>query len=461
MADANEGYVGRGRGASRPGNDATLKLLSQVGPVPGGEGETWLPELVPVRQVFDCNALKDVPAAVRRALGPLRPKLQPGMTVAVTAGSRGVHDMVAVLREAGGFLREAGASPFVVPAMGSHGGGTAEGQISVLAHLGVSEASVNMPIRATMATVEIGKVPGGPPIFLDANAAAADAILAVNRVKPHTDFHGPIESGLAKMLAIGLGKTKGAESIHAYGPSGLTRFIPEIARQLEASGRVIGGLAIVENALDRTERIELLWPEEIGSDRETQLLEDSARLMGRLPFENLDVLVIDEMGKNYSGVGMDPNVIGRARIEGTLEPSTPSINVVAVLGLAAASGGNACGVGLADITTQRLVSAIDLGTTYVNVLTSGLGGIRRGQIPIVMPSDREAVLAAVRGCGRPAGQARRIARIHDTLNVSELLVSQVVLEEIGDGGRVKVVGDAAPMTFDAGGNVTPWPSFPR
>src|SRR3954453_10196205 len=210
------------------------------------------PRMLPVRQKFDAPQVRDVPTATREALEPLRARVRTGMRVALTAGSRGIHDKPEVLRATGDWLRSLGAEPFVVPAMGSHGGATAEGQVELLASLGVTEGSVGMPIEATMDTVELGRVPDGPAVHLDANAAAADAIIAINRVKAHTDFHGEVESGLAKIVAIGLGKRRGAEGIHRFGPANLGVWIPQVARRIiETTGKVLGGLAIVENAFDR------------------------------------------------------------------------------------------------------------------------------------------------------------------------------------------------------------------
>src|SRR5687767_8132828 len=223
------------------------------------------------------------------------------MTVAVTAGSRGIHDKPAVVRAAGEWLRGAGAEPFVVPAMGSHGGATAEGQVELLADLGITEQSVGMPIRATMETVELDRLPDGPAVHLDANAAKADGILAINRVKAHTDFQGDIESGITKIIAIGLGKQRGAEGIHRFGPANLAVWLPPVARRIVDTGKVLGGIAIVENAHDRAARIELLDAPDIAGPAEAELLLDSKRRMARLPFDDIDVAVIDEMGKNYSG----------------------------------------------------------------------------------------------------------------------------------------------------------------
>ncbi|HZC26342.1 MAG TPA: DUF2088 domain-containing protein, partial [Actinopolymorphaceae bacterium] len=275
-----------------------------------------LPSLLSVRQHYDVPVEPDVVAASHRELAPLRSRIRPGMSVAVTAGSRGIHDVAAVVRAACDWLREQGAEPFIVPAMGSHGDATVEGQLAVLESYGITEQTMGVPLRATMDTVVLGRVPDGPEVHLDVNVAAADGVLLVNRVKPHTDFHGDIESGLAKIAAIGLGKQRGAEGIHAYGSTGLARWVPIVARHIVDTGKVLGGLAIVENAHERTAKVALVEPDGIAGPAETALLKEAGDLLGRLPFDELDVLVVDELGKDKSGAGMDTNVIGRMWIPG-------------------------------------------------------------------------------------------------------------------------------------------------
>ena len=281
--------------------------------------EAPFPTMLPVRQKFDAPQVQDVAAATREALAPLRDRVTSGMRVAITAGSRGIHDKADVVRATGEWLRSLGAEPFVVPAMGSHGGATAEGQVEMLRSLHMTEQSLGMPIRATMDTVELGRVEGGPMVHLDANAAEADGIIAVNRVKAHTDFTGELESGLGKIIAIGLGKQRGAEGIHVYGPANLGVWIPRVARRIIETGKVLGGLAIVENAYDRAAKVAFLGPDDIAGPGEASLLLEAKELMARLPFDDIDVAVVDQMGKNISGAGMDTNVIGRMMIRGSAE----------------------------------------------------------------------------------------------------------------------------------------------
>jgi hypothetical protein len=414
------------------------------------------PRLVPVRQKFEAPQVRDVAAATREALEPLRGRVRAGMSVAVTAGSRGIHDKPEVLRTTGEWLRSLGAEPFVVPAMGSHGGATAEGQERMLASLHVTEDSVGMPIRATMDTVELGRVPDGPAVHLDRFAAEADGIIAVNRVKAHTDFHGEVESGLAKIVAIGLGKQRGAEGIHRYGPRSLAVWVPRVARRIVESGKVLGGLAIVENAYDRAAEVVLLEPHDIGGPGESAVLERARTLMATIPFDALDVAVVDAMGKDVSGAGMDTNVIGRMMIRGSKEFDRPRIANIVVLDVTEPSHGNAVGVGLADFVPFRILEKVDLRSVYVNAMTSGLGGPQRAQVPMAMPTDRDAVAAALLTCGRADLDRARVIRVHSTLDLEELLVSESLLEQVEADDRLSVVGDPVPLTFDEDGAVADW-----
>ena len=417
------------------------------------------PRMLPVRQKFDAPRVADVAGATREALEPLRARVRPGMRVALTAGSRGIHDKPAVVRAAGEWLRSLGADPFVVPAMGSHGGATAEGQRELLDSLGINESTVGMPVEATMETVELGRVPDGPAVHLDANAARADAILAINRVKAHTDFHGDVESGVAKIIAIGLGKQRGAEDIHRHGPRNLAVWVPKVARRVLDTGKVLGGLAIVENAFDRAAEIVLLEPDQIAGPAESALLERAKALMAGIPFDELDVAVIDEMGKNISGAGMDTNVIGRMMIRGSEEFARPAIANIAVLDVTRSSHGNAIGVGLADFIPFRILEKIDLRSSYVNAMTSGLGGPQRGQIPIALPTDRDAVAAALLTCGRADLENARVVRLRSTLDLEELLVSESLREQVEADDRLSISGDPVRLSFGADGTICDWTAW--
>jgi hypothetical protein len=417
------------------------------------------PRLLPVRQKFDAPQVRDVAAATREALEPLRARVKKGMRVALTVGSRGIHDVPVVLRETGAWLHEQGAEPFVVPAMGSHGGATAEGQVQLLASLGVTEESVGLPIEATMETVELGRVPDGPMAHLDANVARADAVIAINRVKAHTDFHGEIESGLAKIIAIGLGKQRGAEGIHRYGPRSMAVWVPRVARRIIETGKVLGGLAIVENAFDRAAEILLLEPDDIGGPGEAAVLERAKTLMPGIPFDAVDVVVVDQMGKNISGSGLDTNVIGRMMIRGSEEFERPRIANLVVLDLTDSSHGNTTGVGLADFIPFRILEKVDLRSAYVNAMTSGLGGPQRGQIPIALPTDRDAVAAALLTCGRADLENARVLRVHSTLDLELLLVSESLRDQVEADDRLSITGEAVPLGFDRDGVVADWSAW--
>jgi hypothetical protein len=424
--------------------------------VRGLDFDAPFPGLLPVRQRFDAPRVEDVAAATSAALEPARARVRPGMSVAITAGSRGIHDKPVVLRAAGEWLRSVGAEPFVVPAMGSHGGATAEGQVQMLADLGMTEESLGMPIRATMETIELDRLPNGPAVHLDAHAAKADLILAVNRVKAHTDFKGEVESGLAKIVAIGLGKQRGAEGIHRFGPAQLGVWIPRVARRIAETGKLLGGLAIVENAYDRAAGIEFVGSQDVGGAREAELLEQAKSLMARLPFEALDVAVVDVMGKNMSGSGMDTNVIGRMMIRGSAEFDRPRITNIAVLDLSDPSHGNAVGLGLADFIPFRILEKLDLRSTYINAMTSGLGGPQRGQVPMAMPTDRSTIAAAILTCGRADLENVTLVRAHNTLELENLLVSETLRDQVLAHPRLEITGDAIAFRFDDDGNLAAW-----
>jgi hypothetical protein len=397
-------------------------------------------------------AIDDIPSRVKGALQSILERVALDERVAITAGSRGVANMPLILRACGEAIRDAGGDPFVMPAMGSHGGATADGQRDLLAGYGITRESVGMPIVSSMDVQQVGCI-GDVPVFMSTTALEADHVLLVNRVKPHTDFHGPIESGLAKVCAIGLGKQRGAQTIHGYGTRGLVELMPLAARCIiEKTGKVLGGLAIVENPRDETADLVFVEPEGIGAEAEHSLLERAASLMGALPFDALDVLIVDEMGKNISGTGMDTNVIGRMFVPGVPEEPRPSITALVVLDLTGESHGNAVGLGLADFTTEAFVKKIDWHATYTNGYTSGTGGLLRSRLPTVLPNDRAAIATAMRMCGQPDPARLRLARIKNTLQVAEVQFTTSLLEEAGQAG-VELTGPVAPMQFDASGRL--------
>ena len=390
--------------------------------------------------------LGDIREAVREAL---REAELPAGSVAVGVGSRGVariDEVTAALVDA---LKEAGAEPFVVPAMGSHGASSAEGQAEVLRHLGVSEETVGCPVRATMETVLVGETPDGVPVHVDKNAYEADAIVVVNRVKPHTAFRGTVESGPTKMLAIGLGKQKGAHAIHFAGWGEIHRTIPQAARVMVETGRFAFGLAVVENADEEPCRVAAI-PAGRFEEAEAPLLEEAKRNLLRLPFGELDVLVVDEIGKNISGDGADPNVTGRfATPYGGGD--VPHVERMVFLGLTHQTGGNATGLGAADVVTERLAGNVDRSSTYMNALTSTTPAAAK--TPMVMPDDRMAIAAAITMCAGIDPKRVRLARIKNTLDLRRLWVSEALLDEVEKDEDLRLVEGPRELRFDEDGTL--------
>lgn len=413
---------------------------------------TPFPTFLRARQHWDQPRIADLGAAVTAALeaGGLRGRLKPGMVVGITAGSRGITRLPEILRAAVAFCRSAECKPFLFPAMGSHGGATAEGQRALLADLGVTEGSVGAEIRATMEVVQVTETRDGLPVYLDRHAAAANGILVINRVKAHTDFEGRFESGPAKMMTIGMGKHAQALAVHQHGASGLREQIPKIAAAMLATGRILGALAIVENAEEAPALLEAHPPDRI-LEREPALLERAKAWAARLPVDLLDILLVEELGKEISGTGMDTNVIGRRGIPGEPDPPRPRIATVAVLDVTEASHGNAIGVGLADIITDRLVRRMDRASMYANVLTSGF--LDRGKIPLHFPTDREAIAAALDQNRRKPLEKLRIAWIKNTLHLGDLLLSEALAPELRGRGDLTLDPQPVPMTFRSDGTL--------
>jgi hypothetical protein len=413
------------------------------------------PKVVKVRQDFPRPRVGDdgdVWEALREQLAKeeIRSRIEPGAEVAITAGSRGISGIDAILRSLVEILKEAGASPFLVPAMGSHGGATAEGQVEILHSLGVTEDSVGAPIRSSMEVVEIGETQRGVPVYMDRIASEADGVVVVGRIKQHTDFRSGVESGLLKMASIGLGKHAQALALHAHGVEGIRDHMVEAGKVVFASGKVLFGVAIVENAYEETAIVEAIPPERVA-ERERELLEESARLMPKLPVSDIDVLFVDELGKNFSGTGMDTNVVGRFKILGVEEPASPNVRYLIVGDVSEASHGNTLGVGLADFTTRRLFEKVDYGAMNQNVLTSTF--VERAKIPMVMENDREALEAAVRCNWGVEPENTRFARIPNTLHLRYAYLSENLLDEALTSGNVEVVEDAAELTFDESDNL--------
>lgn len=393
--------------------------------------------------------IADIAAAVHARV--MRPEIAalfaPGQRIAIGVGSRGIGRLPEIVAALVAALRGLGVEPFIIPAMGSHGGATAEGQRAVLAHLGITAERVGAPIEAQMETVEIGRTPDGVSVRLDRLAVAADGIVFVGRIKPHTAFRGPYESGLAKMIAIGLGKQAGAAACHAAGFGQMARLVPALATVAIERAPLVFGLAVLENGHDLPFRIEAVPAARILAE-EPALLDQARLAMPRLPFEALDVLVIDEIGKNISGDGADPNITGRYPTP--YASGGPDVNKIVVLDLAAASDGNANGIGMADFTTARLARKMDLARTYPNALTSTVA--RPVALPLVLPSDRLALAAALLTCNA-VGRAPRLLRIKNTLRLDELIVSESLLPEVARQPALRLLEQPAPPRFDARGDV--------
>lgn len=404
-----------------------------------------LPPVWTVRHHLPAPVLNDIVGATRTAMDVLfaDPRLRPGANVAVGVGSRGVTNIVMVVRAVIETLKERGCVPFIVPAMGSHGGATEEGQIGILADYGVTEASMGAPIRATMEVVQVGTLDEGYPVYFDRFALEADAVLVINRVKAHTDFHGEIESGLGKMCAIGLGKQKGADSIHRFGAQGLREIMPQVARRLVQSAPIVGGIALIENPYGQTAEIHGLPGAELANVGEKALLDRARRLLPRLPFAELDALILDEMGKEIAGSGMDTHVIGRLQMPSLSEADWdgPSVRLLGVLALTPASHGNAAGLGLADIVTHRLIESVNFHDTLLNSRTSGEGGVLRGRIPLIVRDAEMVVRTAIATCGRGRWEEVRLARIRSTKYVNTLEVTEALLPEVRANPALEIVID--------------------
>jgi hypothetical protein len=405
------------------------------------------PQFAPIDVEYDQPELDDVAAATEAELADFDPlaDLEPGAEVGITAGSRGIHDMPTILRTIVETLRSRGFEPFIFPAMGSHGGATAAGQRETLASLGITEETMGCEIRASMTVEPVSTTTDGWTVYAAADALAADAVLLVNRVKPHTDFSGDIESGLCKMAVVGLGKQRGAETMHK---SALARSceaaITERADALFEETPVIGGVAMLENARHRAAHVEAIAVDDLF-DREPELQEQATELLPMLPVDDLDVLILDEIGKNVSGTGMDTNVVGRMRMIGEDEPATPEYRRIYVRSITEESHGNGIGIGLADVVRQTAIEGIDLTDTYVNALTSGEPS--RVHLPLVAPSDELALELIVSATGVKEPSELRVARIRNTMAVDEALVSAPVAEELADEPNV-TVGDLRPLSFD-------------
>ncbi len=411
-----------------------------------------LPKMAPVKQHFASTALDDVAAAVRQQLttAELASAITPGARIAVSSGSRGIANIPLITRTVVDQIKAAGGEPFLLPAMGSHGGASAQGQIEVLASYGIDEQSMGCPVESTMDVVEVDSLADGTPVLLNRLATEADGVVLINRIKPHTSFRGIFESGLMKMMTIGLGSHRGATIAHAGGADSLARLIPAWGQAILDRAPILMGLAIVENAYEQTMHVEALRPSEFQS-REPQLLAEAREAMPRILVQGIDLLIIEEIGKNISGTGMDTNVVGRMWLPGIKEPTSPGVARIAVLGLTAETHGNANGVGLADIITRRLHQAIDFKATYANVFTTTF--LNRAYVPIVMESDREAIEAALDVLPLEDTARARVVRIKNTLDIGQIAISESLLREFGDHPDLEQTAALSEFSFDESGRL--------
>lgn len=423
---------------------------------------TPLPRMALALQDFPAEKISDCEVVLPPLLEPFAARIKPGMSVAITAGSRGFAGFVDILRILADFVKNCGAYPFVVPAMGSHGGATAQGQLELLAHLGVEEKKIGCPIKSSMETVELGTLPNGMSVRVDRFAHEAGGIILFNRIKPHSAFRAPLESGVAKMLVIGLGKQHGAEACHMWGFGEMGRLIEEMAEFKLSKCNILFGVGTIENAYDELARIAVMAPENLLSE-EKALLKIAMANLPRLPLGDpkaplangeLDVLVVDKVGKEFSGAGMDPNITGRP-----CSPAMsggPCIKRIAVLDVTDKSMGNANGVAAADVITDRLLKKFNRNAVYMNSITSGL--LRAAALPMNLPSDRLAIQACVKTCESKRPDQIRLIRIANTLNLKYIYVSEALLSELSVRPGIKILGECRHPNFDSEGNlIDKWP----
>lgn len=408
-----------------------------------------LPKMALVKQSFPNEKVKDIPNAIKTALqrpGTLD-RIQAGQKVAIAVGSRGINNLPLIVKQVVTEIRSRGAEPIIIPSMGSHGGATSEGQREMLLGLGITPEEVGAEIQSSMGVLKVGVLPDGLPVYISTDAMAADAIVLVNRIKPHTAFRGSIESGLVKMLTIGLGKQKGAEACHAHSFKHMARHIIEMGSMLLEKTPVAFGLGVVENAYDQIHSIFAI-PAERLLDEEPEWLVLAKKLIPSLPVKQLDVLVIDEIGKDISGDGMDPNITGRYPTP--YAHGGPAVSKMVLLDLTERSHGNANGIGTADIVARRLVEKMITEQTYPNALTSTVTG--PVQIPLTLETDYDVIRAAVKTSNALDLSKVRLVRIKNTLHLCEFLASESVIQELATQGKYEI-GDLQNWAFDEQGNL--------
>ena len=409
------------------------------------------PKIVPVEQSIDTQHLVDYSATLRselEAVGLTR-SIKKDMRVAITAGSRGIAHIPEMLAIIVDEVKKAGGQPFLFPAMGSHGGATAEGQMEILNALGITETATHAPILATAETKIIGTLDNGESVYIDKYAAEADGIIVVNRIKPNTDFKDEIESGLMKMMSVGMGKQKGSRMVFWHGREGYHKTLKEVARLILEKTPILLGVGIVENAAGETAVIKAIPPTQI-EEEERKLLRIAKSMEPGIPLKQIHVLVIKEIGKDISGTGMDTNVVGRFWLSGEVFPELPEINRIVVLDLTDRSHGNAVGIGLADFTTRRLFKKTDLYTVYLNSLNAG--SPETAKLPIVLSDDRTAIWAALNTCGPVEPESAKLVIIRNTMKLKQFHISEALIPE-AKRANLKIIGEPQEMEFDLLGNL--------
>ncbi|MFW5872564.1 MAG: lactate racemase domain-containing protein [bacterium] len=406
-----------------------------------------------IKQIFCQDSISDIPGYIHQAFNNsnLPSKIKPGDRIGITVGSRGINNIKPITQKIITELKAINVKPFILAAMGSHGGATSQGQREILASYDITEENMGVPILSAMDTVKIGAIDKNVPIYFSKEALEADGIIALNRVKLHTDFESDlVESGLSKILVIGLGKRDGAESIHSLGVYGLKKIIPQAARLIIENAPVVQGIGILENGYDKTMEIKFCPPEKIIKT-DSQLLKKCREVFPSLPYENIDVCIVQEMGKNISGTGLDTNVIGRLGINGEKETGKPKINKLVVFDITEPSHGNALGVGLADVTTRRLVNKINHQDTYANTITSTF--LNRAKIPITAETEKEAVEIALKTCWQIDRKKLKFMVIKNTLDLEYLYVSERIWNDIKENKNIKSCGDWEEVSFTHDGKM--------
>lgn len=421
---------------------------------------TLLPLMFRVQQSFPPTPRAPIGPTLERLLPSALQSVRPRQRVAIATGSRGITQIGSIVTEVARLVRATGAEPFIIPAMGSHGGATPEGQTELLGEYGITPQSTGAPIRASMDVEKLGASPDGIDVFFSSEALKADHVIVINRIKPHTDFSGSIGSGILKMIVVGLGKRTGAAHFHiAASRHGYERVLRSIARVLLKRAPILCGVAIIENEAHDTAKIEVIPRDQIEA-REEELFVQARDLMPRIPFDSIDLLIIDRIGKNISGAGMDPNIIGRSvhgyssflgDQDGKSPRQAPFIRRIVVRDLTPETHGNAIGIGFADFTTARLVRKIDRNVSAINALTSLTP--QSVKVPIYFESDRESIIAALNSLALPDPKQARIVRIADTLSLEHFQVSEVFTDEIQKNSRLQITRPAEEMKFDADGNL--------